>query len=134
MPCSTPTTSVPGFSSEVIRRPGVLTIVMAGNLDLATVGQAENACRRSDPFPCPSVVLDLRALTFIDACGLALVLRLHARAGEDGGSLLVTPPTAGAAAKVMRLLCMDRHVAYVEAAGAGEIDPRGTGAPTLAEA
>lgn len=67
-------------------RPDRLRIVVAleGELDLATVDRVDEQIAQLRTAGFTSIVLDLRALTFIDATGLRLLLRLDAASRSDG--------------------------------------------------
>jgi anti-sigma B factor antagonist len=64
----------------VSTRTGWETVItLRGELDLATVEIFEATCGSIDLSSVGHVVLDLRGLEFIDACGLRCVLQLHER-------------------------------------------------------
>jgi anti-sigma B factor antagonist len=88
------------------------SVAVVGELDPATVPALERVwldhARRGS-----LVVLDLRALSFIDASGLALLLRIDADARRDGIELRLMP-----SARVVRLLelCgIDTRFSYADA-------------------
>lgn len=71
---------------------GTTTVVPRGELDLATVpeleGWLEDLCRaRAD------VVLDLSEVTFVDSCGLHVLLRARSRAGKAHIGLRLARPS-----------------------------------------
>jgi anti-anti-sigma factor len=76
------------FRCDVHREGGVVRIVLAGELDLASAAQVEpllhdgGAERR---------LLDLRELTFMDSSGLRLILSAHAAARREGVALQIVP-------------------------------------------
>lgn len=73
----------PGFEVDV-RREGARTVVApAGELDLGSAGQLRSALQRSRG--AGPLVLDLRAVTFMDSVGLGLVIEEHRRAEREGG-------------------------------------------------
>lgn len=66
----------------------VLVIALAGELDIATVGELEEALHdvdRSDARVC----LDLAELTFVDSTGLAAIIRGHLAVEQAQGRLVV---------------------------------------------
>jgi anti-sigma B factor antagonist len=72
------------------RLDGGRAIVEAhGELDLGTVDGVERAVRELRRDGATDVVLDLRALTFMDSSGLRLLLRLDADAREHGWTLAI---------------------------------------------
>jgi anti-anti-sigma factor len=85
---SEPVPELPGFSAGHHRIPGAVSVALAGELDLATVRVADHELRHAQR-TAHHVVLDLSALTFIDACGLNMILAADARARQDRGRLVV---------------------------------------------
>ena len=67
---------------------GWSVVELAGELDLASVALAEAELTRAER-EAAGVVLDLRALEFIDSTGLRLVVRAAGRLHERGGRLVV---------------------------------------------
>lgn len=102
---------VPQFRSHVGRpSPGVATVTVSGELDMATVPQLEDALSDAESVAERVVVIDLRGLDFIDLSGVRSIVsadrrvrrtdrelhviagpraeRLFALAGLDGLSVL----------------------------------------------
>lgn len=75
----------PAFRAEVSSSDGVLIVELAGEIDLGAeeevVSRVGAALAESKP---SEMVLDLRAVTFMDSSGLRSVLRCR-RVAEDGG-------------------------------------------------
>ncbi len=67
---------------------GAAWVHVAGELDLATSPQLEVALREAQ-FGASTVVLDLRALSFIDSAGARVIAAAAARARPDGRRLMV---------------------------------------------
>lgn len=67
---------------------------LAGELDIAASSHARDALHELVAAGFEHLVIDLRALTFIDAAGLRLLLELHAASRRDGWrlSLIQGPP------------------------------------------
>ncbi len=105
---------LPGFSVDVNRWGGCTTIAMRGELDLATRHHADRVCTDRDLLRA-SVLLDLRALTFIDSQGVRMLTGFDARCRAAGCSLQVIPPASGTAARMMALQHLERRLTYVEA-------------------
>ena len=78
-------------------------MTLRGELDLATVDEAEAT----------TVVVDLRALRFMDSTGLHFVLGADARARERGGRLLLVrgPESVD---RVFRLALLDGRLEFVD--------------------
>jgi anti-anti-sigma factor len=67
---------------------GALTIVVSGELDMATVPKVERELRGAESER-GQVILDLRRLEFIDSSGLHLIIAAHTRIREAGGRLVI---------------------------------------------
>lgn len=104
---------------------GAAWVRVAGELDLATSPQLAAALQEAQ-FGASTVVLDLRALTFIDSAGARAIAAAAARARRDGGRLMVV----SGAREVDRLLTLTGT--------AGELEtfdlPPATGSATWAKA
>ena len=75
-------------ASEIERGRAVLTL--NGELDLATVPEAETALMRLEHDPnTATIVLDLRRLAFMDSTGLRFVLAADARASSSERRLVI---------------------------------------------
>ena len=81
------------------RLEGALVIRVVGDLDVVTEPSFSTALRRLRLGEAPVVIADLRGVTFLDARGLAALVRLRRRVNAHAGRLgLVTLP------RVLRLL------------------------------
>jgi anti-sigma B factor antagonist len=72
------------FSVAVHRNRNEVVVAPAGDLDMATTGQLEHQLAELRDVGFTDIVLDLRALTFIECSGLNLLLSVHRRAQADG--------------------------------------------------
>jgi anti-sigma B factor antagonist len=90
------------FSAETAVHGSDVVVVVAGDLDLATVPRLEQALTSALAVACDvtRVVVDLRAVEFIDSSGLTALIKAHRRAGDDGRPLVLRAPSA----RVMRTL------------------------------
>ena len=71
--------------------PPAIRIALAGELDIATLEEAEHEIFAAvDEHPA-TLVLDLSGLSFIDSTGLRLILTADARARAAGGRLALIP-------------------------------------------
>jgi anti-sigma B factor antagonist len=86
---------------------------MAGELDIASVPQAEHAVERALAERPERLHVDLRPLTFVDSSGLRLFILLADRAREQGWQLELTPP-AEPAMTVFRLTGAVENLPFVE--------------------
>lgn len=68
---------------------GDVTIGLRGELDLATLGQAERAVQEAEQEASGLLVVDLSALDFMDSSGVRLVLIADDRARTEGRRMAV---------------------------------------------
>ncbi len=72
------------FSVAVHPNRNEVVVAPAGDLDMATAGQVEHQLTELRDVGFTDIMLDLRALTFMDSSGLNLLLSVHRRAQADG--------------------------------------------------
>ena len=94
----------PALSVDVERAGDSVRIALRGELDLATVDQADAAWSRPEVQSSGTVVLDLSGVTFIDSTGLRFLLLADQRAQENRLRLRLVP----AAPEVQRIFAMMR--------------------------
>lgn len=95
-------------TSPTVARQALLTV--RGELDrdtLPVLGEAFAGC--FDPSAVDEVVLDLCSLTFVDAAGMRLLLRLH-HAARDAGAELVIHDPAPLVSRVLGLVGLVPHL------------------------
>ena len=63
---------------------GFVTLVLRGELDIASAPQVEDALSELEAGRPPVLVIDLRSLDFMDSTGLRTVVGADARAREQG--------------------------------------------------
>jgi len=80
----------PAFAVDVVRRGRRARVTARGELDIATAPVLDEALIAQARIG-GSVMLDLRELTFIDATGLRLLLRIDAHARRDGIEFTLLP-------------------------------------------
>jgi anti-anti-sigma factor len=73
-------------------QPGTLTVALDGELDIATAPPLEQLLTELERDRWPTVVFDLRQLSFIDSSGIRALLSAHRRIGRLGGRLVVRHP------------------------------------------
>lgn len=84
----------PPFHAAVERDNGRLRVRLAGELDLATVPEAEKAIAEARSEAAPLEV-DLSGITFIDSSGLRLIVQIDAACRADGRDLVLRPGPRG---------------------------------------
>ena len=100
------------FSISADERDGRLHLVLRGELDLATAPELERLleARGGD-----EVVVDLRALEFMDSSGVRVLVAGHALAGREGGRLaIVRPAPDSAVAKIIEVSGLDGELNFVD--------------------
>jgi anti-sigma B factor antagonist len=96
---------------------GRARLTLEGELDLATVGEAEAALAELErESSVTTLVVDLRALRFMDSTGLHFVLGADARARKRGVRLLVVRGPE-AVDRVFRLALLDGRLEFVDDPG-----------------
>src|SRR3954453_13768419 len=76
---------LPDFSVDVLRHPGAVVVAPRGDVDMATVDQL----RAASDVPDGSLVLDLRAVEFLDTSGINFILERQRHADAHGLSFTV---------------------------------------------
>lgn len=96
------------FSIEVTpARDGATVVSVAGELDLATTPQLREVLLDPRLCPGPEVVVDLRAVSFIDSAGLGALVVGRRRLTEDDGTLAVRC-TDGPVARALTMTGLDQ--------------------------
>lgn len=111
---------LPAFSVSRRRAGGATCVALDGELDLGTVPVADHALRQAQQ-DAREVLLDLRALTFIDVCGLNMILAAGERARQDGARMVVLHGTSC----VSRMFALTGSDRVLETTA----DPAAAGAP-----
>jgi RND superfamily putative drug exporter len=93
-----------GLAVALDRRDGTHALTLAGELDIATVGMFRDklcdAEAQSDHEP---LVIDLRAVTFLDSSGVGELLGAHQRARRAGRRLVLVRRDGTTVARMLRL-------------------------------
>jgi anti-sigma B factor antagonist len=101
------------FDVEVERRGHYVVVRPVGDLDLAVVDVVEQTLRPLEN-EFSEVVIDLRAVEFLDSTGLRMILSADARSRNDAFNLRVIK----GGDQVQRLLAltgMDKHLSLIDA-------------------
>lgn len=80
---------VGGLTIESVRDRDLHLVALAGELDLASVGQFAQEVSRVEASDAGRILLDLEGLEFIDSIGMNAIIRLSARLDLHGRSLLI---------------------------------------------
>jgi anti-anti-sigma factor len=102
------------FSMSADERGGRVHVSLRGELDLATAPEFEELLeKRLDGSH--EVVVDLRALEFMDSSGIRVLVGAHARAGRLGSRLvIVRPPRTSPVAKIIEVSGLDEELNIVD--------------------
>jgi anti-anti-sigma factor len=88
------------FEARIVQdSPGVVTVAVSGELDLATGRMVETTVREVLTARPWRLTIDLSAVTFCGSTGLRALVELHAAADEAGTRMAVRPT-----AEITRLL------------------------------
>jgi anti-sigma B factor antagonist len=97
------------FRCETGRDGDAWWVRPVGELDLDTTHQLETELAALRAGGADRVVLDMRALTFMDSTGLRLVIRWDTSAKEEGFEFAIVPGPE-VIQRVFRLTGMDEHL------------------------
>lgn len=83
------TTDAPGCSITGAQRGDELSITLVGEVDAASAPRITEFVKLEAQI-CPRrLVIELSAVTFVDSCGLALLVRAHRWVAGSGGQVVV---------------------------------------------
>ena len=101
-----------GFESA--QRDGVLRVALTGDLDVTTAASVEERLiELEDGDPPDRVVLDLRAVRFIDSTGLSLLINAHSR-GRKAGRRVTVVSGSGPPRRILETTGLQRRLDVVE--------------------
>jgi anti-anti-sigma factor len=90
------------FEVRCERRDGAVVVVASGEIDLSSSPELRSALR--DPGArADTVLLDLRAVTFLDSSGLGVIVGQHKRAREEGFRFAVAVEGAQNVERILEL-------------------------------
>jgi len=99
-----------------------VVLALSGDLDLYSSPTFDDALVAAEGEKWPTIVLDMRELTFLDSMALRLVMRTQARAEQDGRKLvLVRGPEF--LDRVLQVSGLDQHLELVDAVPAVSQNP-----------
>jgi anti-sigma B factor antagonist len=75
------------------RSAGSVVLEPSGEIDLATVGDLEDALRAAEATGAARVVVDLAAVNMLDSSGLRCLVAAHERCMQSGQELRIRPGT-----------------------------------------
>lgn len=104
------------FKVEVEYGSNAATLTVTGEIDIATVGQLEEAREDALARDPEGLLIDLRGVTFIDSSGLKFVLQTHQLSQELEWRLQLLRP-AEHVMKVFTLTGADERLPFIEPDG-----------------
>jgi anti-sigma B factor antagonist len=88
-------------------------VQLRGELDMATVAAFERVLARAEALSPRPLVLDLRALEFLDSSGLFAVIKASERAKTDGQRLVIVPGPS-AVQYLFEVTMLDQRLEFVD--------------------
>ena len=93
--------------------PDAYVIRVEGELDLAGASDLESALADAELSEADRIVIDLDALSFIDASGLRVLVAASRRSADDGDRLRLTRGT-GEVSRMFRLTMLDLTLPFTD--------------------
>lgn len=82
------------FAIRVLRTEQATTLVVTGEVDLATAGELTEAGLAALAAGSAVVIVDLSEVTFLDSTGLAALVTINNRARNGSAALIIARPRA----------------------------------------
>jgi anti-anti-sigma factor len=89
-----PVDPVPPFRVETHLAPPDATVVVTGEVDLATARELSAAATSATGAGARHVIMDLRPVSFIDSSGLHTLVDINRKLAEDGCTFALIPAAA----------------------------------------
>ncbi len=103
----------PEFEARVEQREGYVVVVVRGELDLDSAPPLR-AVLASPEAQAPTVILDLRAVSFVDSSGLSVIVGEHQRAKAEAYRFAVSIAGARQVERLFELCGLRGTVATVD--------------------
>ena len=110
--------ATPTFALSVFPEQAFVRVRPSGEIDIATAGLLDQQIQELWDSGCVEVIADLRAVTFMDSCGLRVLVTQHRRAAERGMRFSIIDGS-GPVARVLQLTGIDQILDHVSADGLG---------------
>jgi anti-sigma B factor antagonist len=88
---------------ESKREGDSVTVAVAGEIDLSTADQLDDAIREAERTETNRIVVDLSGLSFVDSTGLGVLLEAIKRNRRDGNRLSFVPSKHEAVTRLLAL-------------------------------
>ena len=110
---STTLTAVRSFKVETTEHDTATHVVLSGDLDLSTSKRAEEAIEEAERGGKPTVVVDLRGLSFMDSTGLRVIVSADKRARRFNHRVVIIQGPA-AVRRVFEITRLDERLDIVD--------------------
>jgi anti-anti-sigma factor len=104
-----PPHSTPPFDVSCVKEADDARLALSGELDILSVPLLTRAIRRAMRTRPSRIVLDLRALSFMDVSGLRAILDAARAVRRDGGSIVIANPLPHIV-RLLELTAIDQSV------------------------
>ena len=101
------------FNVETTEQGGAVHVKLSGDLDLSTSKRAEEAIEEAERAGKPTVVVDLRGLTFMNSTGLRVIVSADKRARRSNKRLAIVQGPA-AVRRVFEITRLDERLDIVD--------------------
>jgi len=91
--------------------PEVASVVVRGEIDMATAPQLREMLQELLQAGATRIVIDCRGLEFLDSSGIGVLVAVRNRLGDDGALVLDSPPPH--VRKVLQLTGVGEHLGVV---------------------
>lgn len=108
VPCVYPL-DIAGFGTDMVVSADCTSLRLRGELDLAARDHFRAALEEAEAAGAPTIVIDLRDLSFIDSSGMGALLRANDRARADAPRVVFVPAT-GPVARALALTGIDSQL------------------------
>ena len=102
-----------GVGFEAVVEAGVVRIALSGDLDVSTAASVEERLIELEDGGAERVILDLRALDFIDSTGLSLLINADRRGRQAGRRVTIVSGT-GAPRRILETTGLKGRLDIVE--------------------
>jgi anti-sigma B factor antagonist len=87
-------------------------IRLAGEMDHAVTGELDREVQRVEATDAPKIVIDLGALEFLDASGVALLFDLECRSQGNGRRLRLREPSSEQVRRMLAVTGIDKKLPF----------------------
>jgi anti-anti-sigma factor len=102
---------IPRFAVDLRPERSRVVLAVSGELDIATVGEVKATLEDLRATGWEDIAVDLRAVSFIDSCGLGLLISANERARAEGWRLSLLDG-AGALERMLEVTGLSSRFRY----------------------